>query len=303
MAEHALGVPQLILAVPPPLPAGFEAVFDRLVRRREAREPLQHIVGVAAFRHLSVRIKPGVFLPRPETEVVAQTAIDEARRLSAAGREPLVVDLCSGSGVIALSVAVEAPGSRVIGVEMDPAAVELARANASEQRAGVRREAPNAPIQPSECMHFAPRDGGNRTGDAEVADSAEVESALRFEVGDVTDPALLADLDGVVDVLVANPPYIPDDAVPLDPEVAEHDPPRALFGGGPDGLDLPRHVVAAAARLLRPGGLFVMEHADLQGPAVRGLVDRAGAFESAVTHPDLTGRDRYVRARRRPTQP
>jgi release factor glutamine methyltransferase len=75
----------------------------------------------------------------------------------------------------------------------------------------------------------------------------------------------------------------------------------ALFGGGADGLDLPRHVVAAAVRLLRPGGLFVMEHADVQGETVRDLIDRTGAFEPAVTHRDLTGRDRFVLARRRPT--
>ncbi len=260
MAEHALGVPQLILAVTPDVPDGFEAAYAALIERREGREPLQHITGYAAFRHLTLRVAPGVFLPRPETEVVAQRAIDEARRLVAGGSQPLVVDLCSGSGVIALSVAVEAPGSHVVAIEVDPAAVELARANASELGPGVR---------------------------------------LRFEVGDVTDPALLAELNGTVDVVISNPPYIPDDAVPLDIEVAGHDPARALFGGGRDGLDVPGGVVAAAARLLRGGGLFVMEHADVQGPAVRDLVDRTGAFDTATTHPDLTGRDRFVEARRR----
>ena len=283
LAEVALGVPQLVLALPPHVPAGFEAAYDRLVERRAAREPLQHITGYATFRHLTVRVERGVFLPRPETEVVAQSAIDEARRLRAAGAGPLVVDLCSGSGVIALSVADEVPGSRVVGLEIDPSAVELARANASELR--VRREARNAPVQPPGHVQFAPGDDGD--GD------------LRFEIGDVTDPALLEDLNGTVDIVISNPPYIPDDAVPLEPEVANHDPRSALFGGGTDGLDLPRHVVAAAARLLRPGGLLVMEHADVQGPAARDVVDRTGAFEPATTHQDLTGRDRFVQARRR----
>ena len=123
-------------------------------------------------------------------------------------------------------------------------------------------------------------------------------AAIRFDVGDVTHPDLLGDLDGTVDVVISNPPYIPDDAVPLDPEVAGHDPHRALFGGGPDGLDLPGQVVAAAVRLLRPGGLFVMEHADVQGRAVRDLVDRTAAFDPATTHRDLTGRDRFLLARR-----
>jgi len=270
LAEHALGVPQLILAVPPRLPDGFEAALEPLVRRREAREPLQHIVGFAAFRHLSVRVQAGVFLPRPETEVVAQAAVDEVRRLSAGGVEPLVVDVCTGSGVIALSVAVEVPRSRVVAVDIDPASVGLAKANADL-------------VLP------------------DAATDAATDAAVRIEVGDVADPGLLAEFDGAVDVLIGNPPYIPDDGIPLEREVADHDPATALFGGGADGLDLPRHVVAAAVRLLRPGGLFVMEHADVQGETVRDLIDRTGAFEPAVTHRDLTGRDRFVLARRRPT--
>lgn len=263
LAEHALGVPELILAVPPAVPDGFEARFDKFVRRREAREPLQHIVGWVAFRRLHVRARRGVFLPRPETEVVAQQAVEEARRLLAGGGHPLVVDLCTGSGVIALSVVLEAPGSRVVAVDVDAAAVDLARANA------------DLLIRP-----------------------ASSPPAVRFDVGDVTHPDLLADLDGRADVVVGNPPYIPDDAVPLEPEVAEHDPPRALFGGGADGLDLARHVISAASRLLRPGGLFVMEHADVHGIAVREAVDRTGVFDPATTHRDLTGRDRFLLARR-----
>ena len=280
LAEHALGLPQLILAVPPRLPDGFEAALEPLVRRREAREPLQHIVGFAAFRHLSVRVQAGVFLPRPETEVVAQAAVDEVRRLSAGGVEPLVVDVCTGSGVLALSVAVEVPGSRVIAVDIDPAAVQLALSNAST-------------VLPPEVTRSTPVERPLGAGFGWTG-----ASAVRIEVGDVADPGLLAEFDGAVDVLIGNPPYIPDDGVPLEREVADHDPPRALFGGGADGLDLPRRVVAAAVRLLRPGGLFVMEHADVQGATVRDLVDRSGAFEPAVTHRDLTGRDRFVLARR-----
>jgi len=263
LAEHALGVPQLILAVPPAVPDGFESALDALVRRRETREPLQHILGSAAFRRLRIRAVRGVFLPRPETEVVTQSAVDEARRLIAARRQPLIVDLCSGSGVIGLSVAVEVPGSQVIGIDLDPTAVAAARVSSAE-------------------VDLSP-------------------STVRLEVGDVRDPGLLADVEGMVDVVISNPPYIPDDAVPVDPEVADHDPPAALFGGGADGLDLPRQVVAAAMRLLGPGGLFVMEHADVQGAAVRELLARTGAFDATTTHRDLTGRGRFVTARRRPS--
>lgn len=320
LAERALGVDQLILAVPPPIPADFEAALATLVGRREAREPLQHIVGYAVFRRLSVRVEPGVFLPRPETEVVTQAAVDEARRLIAAGREPLVVDLCTGSGVIAVSLAVEVPGSRIVAVDIDPAAVRLAVRNAAMVLPPVQSRAATIPAPDDPAASPAeggpPSAGAARGGAGVVRAGAGVvrggagvvptgigvvrvgATAVRIEVGDVADPELLADLAGLVDIVIGNPPYIPDDGVPLDREVAEHDPPRALFGGGPGGLDLPRHVVRAAARLLRPGGLFVMEHADLQGEPVRDLVDRTGAFTAATTHQDLTGRDRFVTARR-----
>ncbi|MEJ7704263.1 MAG: HemK/PrmC family methyltransferase [Geodermatophilaceae bacterium] len=271
LAEHALGVPQLDPRDAALGAGGLRGQFwNRWYGGAESREPLQHILGRAAFRYLSLLVAPGVFLPRPETEVVTQEAVDEASRLLTAGREALVVDLCTGSGAIALSVAMEVPGSRVVAVDVDPAAVTLTRVNAAALLDGADSDS-----------------DGLRT--------------VRIELGDVSDPGLLADLADTVDILISNPPYIPDDAVPLDREVAEHDPPHALFGGGQNGLDVPRHVMLAAVRLLRQGGLFVMEHADVQGAAVRKLVDRTNAFSSATTHQDLTGRDRFVVARRRAT--
>ncbi|HEU5007417.1 MAG TPA: peptide chain release factor N(5)-glutamine methyltransferase [Jatrophihabitantaceae bacterium] len=255
LAASALGVERLTLAVPPPARDGFTARYRALVARRAAREPLQHILGFAWFRHVRLQVRAGVFVPRPETEVVAGAAIDEVRAIT--GRTPLVVDLCTGTGAIAASVADEAPAASVIAVDVDHAAVDLARTNL-----------------------------------AAFGDRA------RVELADVTAPALLAALAGTVDVLVSNPPYIPPDAVPVDPEVHEHDPTRALYGGGADGLDVPRAVVAAARRLLRAGGLLVMEHGDEQGPPVRELVQSAGGFDRPQTCQDLTGRDRYVVARR-----
>jgi release factor glutamine methyltransferase len=133
------------------------------------------------------------------------------------------------------------------------------------------------------------------------ADGAGV--VVQVRRSDVTDPTALGDLDGTVDIVVANPPYIPPDAVPIDPEVRDHDPATALYGGGPDGLDVPRAVIAAAARLLRDGGLVVMEHADVQGAAVRVAVLASGAFDEVDTRPDLTGRDRMVVARRTARHP
>lgn len=233
--------------------------FEALITRREAREPLQHIVGSTVFRYLTLQVRAGVFVPRPETEVVAQVAIDEAAALAAGGTQPLVVDLCCGAGAIALSVATEVPGARVHAIDFSQEAVDLTIAN---------------------------------------ADAIGVETAS-ITRGDATDPTLLARLDGSVDVLIANPPYIPSGAIPIDPEVRDYDPPAALFGGGEDGLDVPRAVVAAAARLLRPGGLFVMEHADVQGASARELAEASGAFVGVQTRADLTGRDRMVVARRR----
>ncbi len=228
--------------------------FLDLVGARAERVPLQHLTGVAAFRTVELAVGPGVFVPRPETEVVAGLAIDAAQTLTA----PLVVDLCTGSGAIAVAVAVEVPAARVVAVEVDPMAHAWAARN-------VAALAPRVDL---------------RLGDAVGADTGVV-----------------ADFAGAVDVLVANPPYIPAGCTPVDPEVAEHDPPIALYGGGDDGLAVPRGVVAAASRLLRPGGLLVMEHADTQGPGTRALVAGPG-WRDVRTAEDLTGRPRALVARR-----
>lgn len=222
--------------------------FTAYVARRAAREPLQHITGVAHFRHVSLAVGPGVFVPRPETELVAETAITEAR---AVRRRPVVVDLCTGSGAIALSVVDEVPGARVHAVELDEAAAAWAR--------------------------------GNLAG-----------TGVDLRCGDMAEA--FPELDGTVDVVVSNPPYIPLGAHIRDAEVATHDPALALWSG-PDGLDAVRVVARVARRLLRPGGLVVVEHADLQGEAAPRVLAEAGLTDAA-DHPDLAGRDRYATARR-----
>jgi release factor glutamine methyltransferase len=173
---------------------------------------------------------------------------------------PVVVDLGAGSGAIALSIAHECSGARVTAVERDAGAIEWTRHNAA-----ARADAGDTPV--------------------------EVLS------GDMTDPALLSDLDGTVDLVVTNPPYVPDGAV-VPREVAEHDPPLALWGG-PDGLDVVRGLLVTAARLLRPGGWLGIEHADQQGSALPALVRAHGAFDEVTDHPDLAGRPRFTTARRR----
>ncbi|PWH05604.1 peptide chain release factor N(5)-glutamine methyltransferase [Brachybacterium endophyticum] len=231
------------------LPADFAERLEELVARREAHEPLQLILGSAPFRRLELETAPGVFIPRPETEVAIDVLLEHARE----ERVTTVVDLCTGSGAIAAAVLDEAPAARVIAVEIDAAARDLAARNLARIASG----------------------------------RAEVRA------GDVTDPDLLGDLTEV-DAVLANPPYIPSGAIPRDREVTDHDPARALYGGGEDGLDIPRAVVALAARLLRDGGLLVMEHADVQGAAAREVAAATGAFRAIRTVRDLTGRDRFL---------
>ena len=261
LAAHLLGVSRGELQVAAILGRPTPAGLADLVARRATRVPLQHLTGTAPFRGLELAVGPGVFVPRPETEQVAQVAVDEAAAVVRAGREVLVVDLCTGSGAIALAVAHEVAGAVVHAVELDALAHAWAERN-------VREFAVALPPASRVALH---------RGDARTA---------------------LAELDGTVDVVVANPPYVPPGAVPIDPEVADHDPAVALYGLGADGLEVPRGIVAAAARLLRPGGLLVLEHAEVQDGAARDMVDRTGAFTAARTGADLTGRARMVIARR-----
>jgi len=256
LAAHALGLSQLVVATAPPLPPDFDATYRRLVARRAAREPLQHIVGSVGFRYLTLRSVHGVFCPRPETELVAQAAIDEAWGVAEAGRTPVVVDLGCGSGAIALSVANEVPTARVAAVDLATAAVELTRVN--RELLGLGR--------------------------------------VRVEHGDAGDPQVLADLDGEVDVVVTNPPYIPVDAVIGDAEVAEHDPALALWSGV-DGLELMREIERRARDLLRPGGLLVAEHGDAQGASAPDVFAGTGAWREVADHEDLATRPRFVTAR------
>lgn len=221
--------------------------FDDLVARRAERIPLQHLTGRAHFRTVTLAVGPGVFCPRPETEVVAGHALELLT-----GDRPVVVDLCSGSGAIAAAVAAEAPHAEVHAVERDPGAGRWLTRNA-------------------QVHGFTPH----------LADVA----------------GCLPELDRRVEVVVANPPYIPRDCIPRDPEVARHDPPMALYSGA-DGLDHVRLVEECAARLLRVGGHVLVEHGDLQGESAPAVFAAAGRWDDVRDHTDLGGRDRYLTARR-----
>lgn len=284
LLAHALGVDRSelrrLMVLGREVPDDAAGVFAGLVSRRAAREPLQHLTGVAAFRHLELAVGPGVFVPRPETEEVAQVAIDEAAKVVGERGSAVVVDLCTGTGAIALAVATEVPGTRVHAVELDKDAHAWAERNVDALSAEVARAGTKAGTGPGETP----------------------ERIVRLVKGDAR--TALYGIDGLADVVVSNPPYVPSDAVPVDPEVAEHDPAVALYGLGPDGLEVPRGITDAAARLLRPGGLYVMEHAEVQAEAARDMVlaardaDGRPVFGEPETRKDLTGRHRMVVARR-----
>ncbi|MEV6256227.1 peptide chain release factor N(5)-glutamine methyltransferase [Nocardia sp. NPDC051929] len=256
LAAHVLGVERTRLVLTPLVPPGKLDEYRELVARRARRIPLQHLTGTAVMGALDLAVGPGVFVPRPETELLYAWALAQLEALPH-DHTPIVVDLCTGSGALALALAHARPDAEVHAVELDPAAQVWARRNADDRIAA---------------------------GDTPITLYAD----------DATDPGLLTDLNGRVDIVVSNPPYIPEGAG-LDPEVAEHDPSVALFGG-PDGLSVIRGMIPNIARLLRPGGATAIEHDDTNGSGVAALLTATGAFTDVVEHPDLAGKPRFVAA-------
>src|SRR5580704_8052793 len=236
--------------------SGFDPRFWDDIARREAREPLQHITGHAYFRYLELAVGPGVFVPRPETEVMTGWVIDRLAEMDVA--EPVVADLGTGSGAIALSIAQEVPGARVHAVEADPLARQWTERNIAL------------------CAQAAPHTAGR----------------VRLHADDFA--SALTELDGSVDLVVSNPPYIPIGAW-VPPEVGEYDPATALWGGE-DGMDSVRVVEATARRLLRPGGLVAVEHGAQQGAAVYWVFAEERGWRDTRNHKDLARRDRFVTA-------
>jgi release factor glutamine methyltransferase len=252
LLAHVLGVSRSQLPTLGAVSVQQRSRYDALVTRRAGREPLQHLTGSAAFRYVELAVGPGVFVPRPETELLAGWGIDRAREIAASGRAPVVVDLCTGSGAIALAVATEVPSADVHAVELDGGALDWAARNLVG--AGV---------------------------DLQHADMAEA----------------LPELDGGVDVVLCNPPYIPLEAyASVAAEARDHDPALALWSGE-DGLGALRVLERVAARLLRPAGVVGAEHADVQGESAPAVFRAAGRWREVPDHPDLAGRSRYLTAR------
>jgi release factor glutamine methyltransferase len=247
LAAYVAGIDRGRLAFHEPDEPFFGRYRD-VIDARARRIPLQHLTSSAPFGPVTVAVGPGVFIPRPETESLLEWAL--AQPLPA---QPLIVDLCTGSGALAVALAHDRPGARIIAVDDSADALAYARRNSAA-------------------------------------------TTIELIEADVTAPGLLSQHDDLVDLIVVNPPYIPDDAQ-LDPEVAQHDPEHALFGG-PDGMRVIGPIVDLAARLLRPGASIGVEHDDTTADATTALFDRAGVFTGVVSRRDLAGRPRFVTATR-----
>jgi release factor glutamine methyltransferase len=252
LLAHVLGVPHLRIDGGAEVAAEHADTFGDLLARRARREPLQYLLGTAVFRYVEVEVGPGVFVPRPETELVAGWAVDQIAARHAAGVErPIAVDLCTGSGAIAKALADEQPQAEVFAVELSEQALSYARRNLAG-------------------------------------------TGVDLRAGDIAD--CLPELDGRVDVVVVNPPYIPlSEYESVDVEAREHDPAIALWSGA-DGLDTVRTIERVAHRLLRPGGVVGCEHADVQGESVPRIFGTRWA--DVRDHRDLADRPRFTTARR-----
>ncbi len=256
LLAHTLGISRMDLHNPLTVENALAAIGDmaiveetfwKLLDRRCAHEPLQYLTGVAYFRHLEIKVGPGVLVPRPESELLVESVLTYIEKLSGAVS---VVDLGSGSGALALAIATEAPHTHVIAVEKSPEAIYWLKENVSF-----------------------------------------IDEKVRILESDVATA-----LDGVkCDVVIANPPYVPD-SQELPRDVAEHEPAIALFGGA-DWMKAPRLFISTASRLLKEGGFLAIEHHEEQGLAIADVL--SADFTDILLHQDLTGRPRFTTAVRR----
>ena len=256
LLAHTLGISRMDLHNPLTVENALAAIGDmtvveetfwKLLDRRCAHEPLQYLTGLAYFRHLEIKVGPGVLVPRPESELLVESVLTHIEKLSGAVS---VVDLGSGSGALALAIATEAPQTHVIAVEKSPEAIHWLKENV-----------------------------------------AFIDEKVRILESDVATA-----LEGVkCDVVIANPPYVPD-SQELPRDVADHEPAIALFGGV-DGMKSPRLFISTASRLLKSGGFLAIEHHEEQGASIADVLSED--FIDILLHKDLTGRPRFTTAVRR----
>jgi release factor glutamine methyltransferase len=260
LAAHALGIPRgRLLLVDEFSPVQLDS-FRNLIADRARRVPLQHLTGVVPFGDIDLAVGPGGFVPRPETELLVEWGLGTLPDETDNGSRPVVVDFCSGTGAIALAVAHARPDAYVTAVERDPEAERWLRRNATDRISA---------------------------GDSPIA----------IRIGDVTVPQTTSALDGDVDLLLCNPPYVPDGTAVQD-EVLR-DPLVAVFGGR-DGLSVIAPVITRAVALLKPGAWIGIEHDDTHEDVVPHMFELAGAYDQIELRRDLAGRPRFTTARRVP---
>ena len=255
LLAHALGVNRMelhgrVIELSDEQATDTKEIYNQAIAQRLTGKPTQYIIGTAPFRYLEYEVGPGVLIPRPETE----SLIDEVLHQLNTFADPVsLVDLGSGTGAIAISIASETAGKKVVhivAVEKSEDALVWLRKNITKHDVNVRVVAEDAATA----------------------------------------------LEGIkCDVVVANPPYLPDGA--QIPQELNFEPAQALFGGPANGMATPLLFIKAAARLLKPGGLFAIEHNELQGPLI--AEELAADFETIALHRDLTDRPRFTTARRK----
>lgn len=265
LLAHVLGVSRGDIHKFTDIDSGRSEEFEKLVRFRSERIPVQHLTGKGYFRYLEVRVGPGVLIPRPETELL----VDAVKAFRTHTEPLLIVDLGSGAAALTISLAIECAPADVVGVELYEEAFRWGEVN-------VEKYAPQI-FTAGSSVHLV---------QADFANVSEQE---------------LIDVLGKVDVVVSNPPYIPIGGIPRDAEVHLYEPSTALYGGV-NGLELVDEVIKTAARLLKPGGLLVIEHSDFQGEgaelSVPDRVRSSGYFTEVKDNLDLNQRPRYTTAKR-----
>jgi release factor glutamine methyltransferase len=256
LAEHVLGwdAARYFTSGGDPEPDGFATTYDALVLRRASREPLAYITGRQDFWDLTFEVSPDVLIPRPETELIVEAAIELLRERSADGSPLRIADACTGCGCLAVALARELPQAHVVATDVSEAALAVARRNAA------------------------------RHG---------VDARVRFVRADVLDGVA-----GPFDAIVANPPYVrAGDRPGLQPEVREHEPAVALFGGA-DGVDIVARLVAQTPAYLSAGGYLIFEFGYGQDVAVEQLIAAAPGLTMIGLRRDLQGIARTAVARR-----
>ena len=235
-------------------PDELNAMHDAVARRGRG-EPLQYVTGEMPFRHIVMRCEEGVLIPRPETEILVDACLEALSDVE----DPRVLEIGTGTGCIALSLATECPGTRVIATDISPRAIALALRN---------------------------RDALDMAGYVDV-----VEGDLASAVPDA--------IMGTFDLLVSNPPYIPSAVLAheVPPEVKDHEPHLALDGGD-DGLDVFRRILELAPRALRAGGTMALELSEDNVEQAAELCRSAGGWVCVEVREDLTRRPRVLVARR-----